>query len=132
MEELQVDEVDFDKAGLYFDRQHPVSHGEWSAGAVYGYDDMYGWVASLIVRVTNPGVLVSDTRISEEILSTSFQPIPQILKCGLPIRPGYGSWLINMQRKLHLPIPHANSTAINWADMPMSDKDVRFPYEGGK
>lgn len=119
----------FNAAGLYFDWQQPVRLTEWSAGPQRNFNDMFGVVTNLIVRVSNPKELEVNRRRSKEILHAEFRPISHILASNQPKRPGYDAWLIAMQHQLH-----ARATTqprpISWQKGPDIGSDVRFPFTG--
>lgn len=125
---LQITPEKFNKTGFYFDRAQPVAFDEWSAGPLGGYQDYYGLVTSMIVRVENPDELICKARVSEELLWTDFWPVEAILKSKEPKRPGFDDWLRKMQRRLSIPLPCVGHTPVVWRDGPITGKDVKFPF----
>jgi hypothetical protein len=126
LEELAVGKEDFSAAGFYFDRAQPVSHGEWSFGPGEVYDEKFAIAASIIVRVTNPEILTSEFRLSEESLGTKFMPVEEVVSSPEPMRPGYLGWLREMIGKLGQPAEPG--PFLEWLPPPITGDDVRYPY----
>lgn len=127
-EELGVDEVMFEKAGFYFDRGNPISHGEWTFGKRNGYREVFAVGTSLLVRVLNPEVLLSSHRLSEESLGVKLMSIDELTRTNEPMRPGFEQWLSTMMRKFAMPLPQYVKTEIVWQDMPETGSDVLYPF----
>lgn len=118
-------EAEFDKAGFYFDRKHPVINNEWRHKAVFAQ------AVSLIVRVENPELLIRPDQCSDELIWTDFMPVAEILGSSEPMRPGYIEWLQEMQRIESLPASRIIGEPLKWQSFPQANPtDVRYPYSG--
>lgn len=129
LEELAVDHSKFIDAGLYFDREQPITIGEWSVGPADGYNDKYFLAANMIIRTANPRALTSSERLSEECLGTTFMPIDEVLAMpeNIPRRPGFTSWLTDMRPRIHEPTTGL-VVPLDWRQPIVASEDVRFPF----